>query len=154
VSLIAKALSTIRPVVDAANTVYEILFDESFVWEVVHAACVKLGIPKWLSWLILGGTTMSVAYYFAVVRKLASVYVKAQSRAAQITERMNGILAQPYAPTPWAFNRHLTTILGSEIRWNPQMMVRRCVLKATNGQLGLGRISTPISSSLFMLRWI
>ena len=129
-SLIAKARSLVTPVVEAANTVYEILFDESFVWEVVHAACVKLGIPKWLSWVLLGSATVSIAYYFAVVRKLASVFVKEKSRAAQITERMNGILAQPYAPTPWAFNRHFTTILGSEIRRHPQMTIRRCVSKA------------------------
>lgn len=127
-SLIKGVRSITRPVAALASTVYDFLFDESFVWELVHAACVKLGMPRWLSWAVLGGMSASIAYYFMVVRKLARVFVKAQSRAAQITARMNEILALPYAPTPWAFNRHLTTILGSELRTLPDMHFRRYVI--------------------------
>lgn len=124
--LVACARSAARTACSVASEIYDFLFDESFAWEMVHAVSVRAGIPKWLSWMILSGATASVAYYLIVVRKLARVYVKAKSQAAQITERMGSILTTPYSPTPWAFNRHLTTILGSEIRSKPDMTIHRC----------------------------
>jgi hypothetical protein len=125
VSLIVTVRSAARSAVTVASTIYDFLFDESFVWEIVHATCIRLGIPKWLSWMILSSLTASIAYYFMIVRKLARVFVKAQSRASQIVERMSPILASPYSPTPWAFNRHLTTVLGSELRSKPIMTIHR-----------------------------
>lgn len=124
-SAVAVAKSAARTVYSVASEIYDNLFDESFAWEMVHAASVRAGIPKWLSWMILCSATASVAYYLMIVRKLARVYVKAKSRASQITERMGSILTTPYSPTPWAFNRHLTTVLGSEIRSKPEMQIHR-----------------------------
>lgn len=131
VAVVAGAKEVAQTVLSVAGTVYDFLFDESFMWEVVHAAVVRLGLPHWLSMLILGSATASVAYYLAVVRRLAKVYFKARSKGARIATQMSSILAQPYSPTPWAFNRHLTTILGSEIRSMPALNIRRYAPKGT-----------------------
>lgn len=147
VAVVAGVKEVARTVLSVAGTIYDFLFDESFMWEVVHAAVVRLGLPAWLSMLILGSATASVAYYMAVVRRLAKVYFKARSKGARIATQMSSILAQPYSPTPWAFNRHLTTILGSEIRSMPALNIRRYAHKRTQFNMLGARSFTPNSNS-------
>jgi abhydrolase domain-containing protein 1/3 len=88
------------------------------------------------------------AYYLGVIVKKPRVALRnAANGGAHPTlesfARHSNILAQPYWPTLWAINRHVSTLAGLFIRGSPRVSFRReLVTMVDGGQIALDWVTS------------
>lgn len=78
---------------------------------------LKQKISKFsLNWMIFSVFTSYMISHVYKLPKLPQLYANPSGRIQKIVDDLKPFLEKAYFPTPWAYNRHLNTIIGSMIR--------------------------------------